>query len=313
MKEKRKNNWIKMALITLGAVAIMFGLTTGSLLAKDDKLSYEEYKKKEAEKNLHPHERPPPHDPTGGAKHANLAQAATNPIANMVQFQLLDAYNWENHNSSGYSNSFIVQPVIPFKMPWEKVPVLVTRTTLPYVWTPDLGDPIGRKNGFGDLTSLGLFTPKLKTKGVQLGLGWTVTIPTAGDNDFTGSGKWSAGPAFLYINMKTPNLQWGLFTFQEWSFAGDSDRESVNQLSLQPFITYHFGKGWYVGSPEVPQTYNFENSKWTWAIGPQLGRVFKIGKQPLKLFGAVYYNPEDDAGPTPEWTAKIGLTLLFPK
>jgi hypothetical protein len=87
----------------------------------------------------------------------------------------------------------------------------------------------------------------------------------------------------------------------------------VNELALQPFITYHFGKGWYVGSPESPQIYNFQNSKWTWAIGPQLGRVFKIGKLPVKLFGAVYYNPEDEAGPTPEWTAKFGLTFLFPK
>jgi hypothetical protein len=313
MKEKRKNLCLKATLIGLFAAAIMFGFTTGSVLAQDDKANYEEHKKKEAEKNLHPHERPPPHDPTGGAKHANLGQAATNPIANLIQFQLINAYNWENHNSSGGSNNFILQPVIPIKLPWEKVPILVTRTTLPYVWTPDLGDPIGRKDGFGDLTSLGLFTPKLKTKGVQVGLGWSLTMPTAGDNDFTGSGKWSAGPAFLYINMKTPNLQWGLFTFQDWSFAGDSDREDVNQLSLQPFITYHFGKGWYVSTPEIPQTYNFENSKWTWAIGPQLGRVFKIGKRPVKMFGAVYYNPEDDAGPTPEWTAKIGLTLLFPK
>jgi hypothetical protein len=203
--------------------------------------------------------------------------------------------------------------VIPVKLPWEKVPLLITRTTLPYVWTPDLGDPIGRKNGLGDLSFLGLLTPKLKTKGVQLGLGGNFIIPTAGDNDFTGSGKWSAGPAFLYINMKTPNLQWGLFTFQEWSYAGDSDREDVNQLSLQPFITYHFGKGWYVGSPDLPQVYNFENNKWTWLIGPQLGKVTKLGKQPVKMFGAVYYNPEDDAGPTPEWTAKVGLTFLLPK
>ena len=38
MKEKRKNFWLKMALIGLCAVAIMFGLTTGSVLA-EQKLS----------------------------------------------------------------------------------------------------------------------------------------------------------------------------------------------------------------------------------------------------------------------------------
>jgi hypothetical protein len=44
-----------------------------------------------------------------------------------------------------------------------------------------------------------------------------------------------------------------------------------------------------------------------------VGRVFKISKAPVKMFGAVYYNPEDDNGATAEWTAKVGLTFLFPE
>ena len=90
MKEKRKNFWLKMALTGLCTVAITFGLTTGSVLAQDDKAGCEKYKKKQADKKLPPHERPAPHDPTGGAKHRNLAEAATNPIANMMQFQIQD-------------------------------------------------------------------------------------------------------------------------------------------------------------------------------------------------------------------------------
>jgi len=38
----------------------------------------------------------------------------------------------------------------------------------------------------------------------------------------------------------------------------------------------------------------------------------KLGSQPVNLFWAVYYNPNSD-GPTATWTAKINLTLLFPK
>jgi hypothetical protein len=38
----------------------------------------------------------------------------------------------------------------------------------------------------------------------------------------------------------------------------------------------------------------------------------KLGSQPVNLFGAVYYNPNSD-GPTATWTAKLNLTLLFPK
>ena len=35
MKEKRKNFWLKMTLIGLCTVALIFGLSTGSVLAQD--------------------------------------------------------------------------------------------------------------------------------------------------------------------------------------------------------------------------------------------------------------------------------------
>jgi hypothetical protein len=38
----------------------------------------------------------------------------------------------------------------------------------------------------------------------------------------------------------------------------------------------------------------------------------KIGKKPVNLFGAVYYDP-NSAGANAEWTAKLNFTLLYPK
>ena len=286
----------------LCAVVTILVLANGGVLAHADT----------ADQNLPPHLTPHTKEPPPGG-HANLAEAATNPIANLVQVQVLDQYNWENHNSSGDSNTLVLQPVIPVNLPWEKVPLMITRTTIPFVWTPDLGDPIGRKNGLGDTNILLLATPKLETKKFMLGVGLNSVIPSAGDNDFTGSGKWQAGPSALYINMGIPKLQWGLFAYHLWDFAGDSDRPVVNRLSLQPFITKHFEGGWYIGTPDTPQTYDFETDKWTWALGGIVGRVMKLGKQPVKLFGEVLYNPEDDNGPTAEWSFKVGLTFLLPK
>ncbi len=308
MKIKLCNKRLNKTLTALYAAVTMLGLSTGSVLAHPDE--------KAAEKQQPPHQRPAPDHPAG-TKSGSLAEAATNPIANLVQAQLQNSYNWENHDpSSGYSNTFVVQSVIPFKLPWEKAPLMITRTTLPYITTPDLDFGVGRHQGYGDLAILGLVTPKLKAKGIQIGIGATFVIPTAGDNEFTGSGKWQLGPSYLYINMRTPNLQWGVFAFQVWSIgnaSGGSDREDVSKLSLQPFITKHLKNGWFIGSPESPQTYDFKANRWTWALGPQVGRVMKLGNQHVKMFGAIYYNPEDDAGPTPEWTFKFGLTYLFPK
>jgi hypothetical protein len=233
-----------------------------------------------------------------------------------MQFQLQDSYAWSNHNSDSYSNVTTLQAVIPVKLPWESVPLLITRTTLPYITTPDLGDPVDRQRGFGDAEMLLLVTPKLKAKGVQVGLGINTAFPTAGDNDFTGNGKWQAGPAALYLNMRTPSWQWGLFGYQLWDVASSSNgsnRPYVSKLSIQPVLTKHFDKGWYVASPDTPQTYDFNSKKWTLALGAQVGRVMRLGKQPVKLFGEVLNNPVNDNGANAEWSAKFNITFLLPK
>jgi hypothetical protein len=319
MKTKPCNKRLNKALTALCAAGILLGLTTSSVLAVDvsdeDYKTLQAHKKKQAEKQLPPNEQPAPVHPSG-TKSGSLAEAATNPIANLMQFQVQNTYNWENHNSSSYSNVTTLQAVIPVKLPWEAVPLLITRSTLPYITTPNFEGPEKRQRGFGDTEVLLLVTPKLDTKGIQLGFGINSAIPTAGDNDFTGSGKWQVGPSALYINMRTPKLQWGLFGYYLASFASTSngsDRSHVSKLSLQPFITKHLDEGWYVGTPDTPQTYDYKSDKWTWALGGQVGRVTKLGKQPVKLFGEVLYNPEDDNGPNAEWTAKVNITFLLPE
>ena len=70
MDAKLKNLRLRMALIGLCSLTIMFGFTTSSVLAEDDKVNYEDYKKKEAEKQLPPHERPYKAEPPKGG-HSN--------------------------------------------------------------------------------------------------------------------------------------------------------------------------------------------------------------------------------------------------
>jgi hypothetical protein len=289
--------------------AITLGLTTGSVLAHDEQGNDNHYDHSGAPHETS-HKATPP---TGG--HPNLAKAATNPIANLVQFQLQDQYNWDNHKSSGYSNQFLIQPVVPINLSSKAVPLLVTRTTIPYVSTPDLGSPEHRKHGLGDTTFLALGIPKLNLDKQMIGVGLSSIIPTGGDNDATGSGKWQLGPAFVYFNQKIPKLQWGALgwhTFTVGETSSGSDKKNVTTSSVQPILIKHWGKGWYAGLQDVTWNYNHKSGKWTLPTGPRLGRVMKLGSQPVNLFGAVYYNPNSD-GPTATWTAKINLTLLFPK
>jgi hypothetical protein len=49
----------------------------------------------------------------------------------------------------------------------------------------------------------------------------------------------------------------GTLVRQLWSFAGDDDRQDVNQTLIQPFVNYNLADGWYaVSSPVI--TANWE-------------------------------------------------------
>jgi len=324
MKEKRKNFWLKMTLIGLCTVALMFGLSTGSVLAEDKaaavKLSPEEQKecdeceKKTDEKHLPPHLRPAPADPSGH-KHANLAQAATNPLSNLVQFQLQNQYNWDVDNGDGYSNEFLIQPVIPFSLPFKWMPLLITRTTVPYVSTTDLGEN-GREYGLGDSTLLLVGNMPI-AKGQMIGLGASLVFPTGGSSDFLSSGKYQAGPAWAYLNTAFKGWQFGAFGWQHWDYAdgpGGGKKPYVSEHSVQPLIVKHFGKGWYVRTQDNPWKYDFRLDNWSMPMGPVVGKVFKLGKLPLNVFTGVYYDPmtHDDASSN-TWSWKLNLTALFPK
>ena len=291
-------------------IALALGLMSGSVLAHE-----QNYK---GEKDPHETGTHKPDSPAGGGGHDSLASAATNPIANLVQFQIQNAYTPSNNNVSGSSNAFILQPVIPIKLSSESVPLLVTRTTLQYINTPDYDGGVGTQEGFGDLVAQGWFIPKLDTKGVMVGIGYNLTVPTAGSNDFTGSGKWSLGPNLIYFNLQTPGFQWGVLNYSSFSFADndtgqDTHRSHVSSTSIQPIMVWQFDEGWWAGLPDVPQTYNFKTDHWTTALGGRVGKVTKIGKQPVNLFGQATYNSEDhDNEISPEWTYKVNLTFLFP-
>jgi hypothetical protein len=259
---------LRLVLIGLCTVAIVFGFTTGSALAQDD-AKYQEYKKKQAEKELPPHKQPAPAEPGAsegkGHQHANLAEAATNPLANLIQFQLQNQYNSVVDNSgTGASNNFIIQPVIPFSLPFKKMPVMITRTTIPYISTVDYGEN-GREFGFGDTIFLAVGNMPI-AKGQMIGLGVSLVFPTGGSNEFLSSGKWQAGPAWAYINTVFKGWQFGVLGWQHWDYAdgpGGGKKGNVNNHSVQPVLIKHFSHGWYAGVQDVPWKYDFRTNDWS--------------------------------------------------
>jgi hypothetical protein len=269
-----------------------------------------------ASAGVYAHEAPGHHaEDTDHPAHADLASEATNPVAPLMSFRAQYQNSPSYYNADSYSQALIGQAVIPIPLDSKAVPMVITRTTLPYLSTPDLGEPVNRKHGFGDTSLLTFAVPDFGLKGHTIALGASTGIPTGGDNEFTGGGQWTLGPAAVYLNTQTKGLQWGLMIYQDWDVSSTrSDAADVNKTNFQPIINYHMDGGWYLALPDLAQTYNNETNNWTTNIGAVVGRVFPWKKQHLQMFGGVYYNSEDnDDAVAAEWTMKFNISFLLPE
>jgi len=144
--------------------------------------------------------------------------------------------------------------------------------------------------------------------GGDLGFGPALVLPTGAD-DRTGSGKWQAGPNFIYINTASHKMEWGILAYHTWSFTGAQNREDVSQTSFQPIFTYHLDDGWYLSTGDHTMSYDWEAEKWDLPVTFGPGRTFKIGAQPVSIYLNPYYNVGDDIGD--EWGVKFSWAFLF--
>lgn len=269
-----------------------------------------------------------------GGVHADdgeLAQAATNPAAPLIQLQIQDSFTPSSQGVDGWSNTGILQPVIPFTLGDDYYfQSIITRTTIPFVSTAEVAGTDGnkRKNGLGDTTILAVPAHKEDVSSGADFWQWgplaAMQIPTA-TSSATGSGKWAAGAGLMVIR-NLPNvwtdgdaIQLGAYGYNLWSFAETrSNSTDVNNIHFAPIAFYHFDKlfnhrGWYLGLPDELWKYDWEKQELVTApAGLRLGKVFTIGDQSVNVFGQSWWNAASSDGAA-DWNAKLNLTLLFPK
>lgn len=241
--------------------------------------------------------------PAGNA----LAAEAQNPIANLISLPFQNNLTpGMGPNGDHTLNVLNIQPVVPIALN-DKL-TLVTRTILPVVSQPT---PWGTQNGIGDLNPSFFFVPKGKGPWT-VGLGPTLVLPTASDSSL-GTGLWSAGPAAVAVYSKGPWVA-GALVNNVWSFAGDGDRRPVNRFLIQPFVNYNLPNGWYlVSSPIVTADWQAENdNRWILPLGGGIGRVFRIGSQPINATVQAYGNviKPNNYG---DLTVRLQVQFLFPR
>lgn len=234
-----------------------------------------------------------------------LRQAAQNPVAAMISVPFQFNFNFVTGPYGRTQTVLNVQPVYPFSLnsEWN----LISRTIAPLI-----SQPIGNSNSFGigDINET-LFLSPAKPGKVIWGLGPTFTVPTGGPG--FGTGRWLLGPAFVALRFSGTWL-FGALANNQWSVGGDPGRPAVNTFFLQPFVNYNMSKGWYFNfSPIITANwYAAPGEQWVVPLGLALGRVFKIGGQPVNMLAGGFYNV---VHPTngPEWQARFQFTFLFPK
>lgn len=238
----------------------------------------------------------------------NLAKAAQNPVANMISLPL--QYNVNNGIGPNDETQSIlnIQPVWPVELndDWN----LITRTIAPIISQPDILTGEGRVNGLGDINFTAFLSPSAPGS-LTWGAGPAFVFPTATDK-VLGADKWSAGASAVVLTMPGNWVIGSLFS-NIWSVGGSGDND-INLFTLQYFINYNLPNGWYLTSaPIITADWEEDNdNRWTIPFGGGVGKIFKIGNQPVNGQISAYSNvetPENGA----DWQFRFQLQFLFPK
>jgi len=244
---------------------------------------------------------------------AALARQAQNPVANLISVPFQLNWNFDTGPLDKDQQILNIQPVIPFELndDWN----VITRTILPVISQPAFSPGQSRKNGIGDLNFTAFLSPKKATSsGWIWGAGPALVMDTASD-DRLGQGAWSIGPSAVFLKMSGAWVT-GALVNNVWSISEDEGRSKVNQMMIQPFINYNFPDkpGRYLSfSPIITANWKAESGqKWTIPLGLGIGQIMKLGKQPVNLQLAAYYNAvrPDNAS---RWQVRFQFVLMFPQ
>jgi hypothetical protein len=245
--------------------------------------------------------------PAAAASTDALRKAAQNPVASLISVPIQENWNFNIGPSDRTQNVLNIQPVVPVGLgkDWN----LIIRWITPVIY-----QPVGAQTGFyglGDMQPAFFISPK---RGKLIwGVGPQLLLPTATRTGILGQGKFGLGPSAVAL-IQPGKWTFGALANNVWSVAGHSDLPDVNQFLLQYFINYNLKKGWYLTwQPTITANWNASSGNvWTVPLGGGVGRIMKLGFQPVNLGLQFYGNAVHPSGASP-WGMRLQIALLFPK
>ena len=229
------------------------------------------------------------------ADNSELSRQATDPTASLMAMNLQSTWIGGYHGAAvpGEADEafqFSFRPVIPFTL-FDQPNIL--RLTLPFQ-AGGRGD-----EGFGPISLFDLVIFN-ESRG-RWGIGPVMSFDTTGD----APDAFVIGPAVGGVWQVSKKLSAGLFS--QNVFGGDT---AVTQI--QPVIAWQLGDGWSLSAGDLQFTYDWEASRWVNVpVGFQIGKVTKLGDQPVRFALNPQYNLKSDRGLN-EWQVTFTFTALFP-
>ena len=240
----------------------------------------------------------------------DVSKESENPVTRWITLPLRYEAGFLDGPYKATKDTFeINQAIVPFQLndDW----ALITRTKLPVVAQPPkkLGEhwASGLDNGYTTF-----FLSPQHGSGFYWGVGPVLWYPSA-TNAEIGVNKWGSGPSVAFVVRNSGPWVFGAVTNNIWSFGGSApDSDRTNQFLLNPFVSYHFGDGWSVGSsPNITTNWLANGGKWTVPVGGGISKTIRIGDQSLKFAIDSYYNAIRPKAGFDTWILQVTLTLLF--
>ena len=239
---------------------------------------------------------------------AAIAKKLANPIGALISVPFQNNMDLDIGEYSGSRNTMNFQPIVPFSLNAKYS--LITRYIVPVIAQYDITGEDSREVGLSDALVSGWISNAVVKNGFVWGVGAAFLVPTATD-EFLGTKKMGVGPTIIALQQKN-GWTYGALMNQIWSVAGDEDRANVNQMYLQPFLTYNWktGSGLTINS-ELTQ--NWEAGTTNAFVNIMAGALTKFGKQLVQFQIGPRIHVAAPEGSKARFGVRTAVIFVFPK
>ena len=239
---------------------------------------------------------------------AELAKTLANPIGALISVPFQNNMDVGIGEDNGSRNTMNFQPIVPFRLTEDYS--LITRYILPVITQHDTAGAGTQQSGLADTLVSGWISNAKVKNGVVWGLGGAFLLPTATD-DLLATKKFSIGPTAIVLKQAS-GWTYGALVNQIWSVAGSEDTADVDQMYLQPFVTYNWksGTGLTVNS-ELTQSW--ADSTTTAFVNIMAGGLLRFGGQIVQVQVGPRIPVAAPEGSKADFGVRTAVIFVFPK